>query len=110
MKEYPLVIVVDDMHNCDDVSLAVLHYVLRHAKEQQLLMLFLARPGELRRSENARRLLEQGASVGIGTLHIRPLAEEETTTLLDRLLLDEPDELSVVGRRALVRMSSVVGE
>jgi DNA-binding SARP family transcriptional activator len=104
-EEHPLIIVVDDMHNCDDVSLAVLHYVLRHAQQLPLLVLFLARPGELRRSENARRLLEQGASVGIETLRIRPLGEEETTTLLDRLLQDEREELSVVGRRALVNAS-----
>jgi hypothetical protein len=104
-EEHPLIVIVDDMHNCDDVSLAVLHYVLRHLAGQQILMLFLARPGELRRSENARRLLEQGATVGIETLRIRPLAEEDATVLLDRLLADEPEELGIVGRRALVNAS-----
>ncbi|MFL5505917.1 MAG: ATP-binding protein, partial [Gemmatimonadales bacterium] len=104
-EEHPLIVIVDDMHNCDDVSLAVMHYVLRHLAGQQILMLFLARPGELRRSENARRLLEQGASVGIETLRIRPLAEEDATVLLDRLLADEPEELGIVGRRALVNAS-----
>jgi DNA-binding SARP family transcriptional activator len=104
-EEHPLIIVVDDMHNCDDVSLAVLHYVLRHSRDRHLLMVFLARPGELRRSENARKLLEHGAAVGIATLQIRPLGEEDTTSLLEGLLREESQDLSIVSRRALVGAS-----
>jgi DNA-binding SARP family transcriptional activator len=43
-EEHPVILVVDDVHHADDVSLAVLHRIVRLADTQRILMLFVARP------------------------------------------------------------------
>ena len=52
-EEHPVILVVDDLHYADDVSLAVLHLVMRRATNQSIMMLLLARPGELSQSPHA---------------------------------------------------------
>ncbi|MCU0621176.1 MAG: AAA family ATPase, partial [Gemmatimonadales bacterium] len=104
-EEHPLLVVVDDVHNGDDVSMAVLHYVLRHEAGQPIQMLFVGRPSELKRSPNAARLLDHGERLGIETLPIPPLTLEETAELLQQLL-EQGEEPGVAARRALVTASA----
>ena len=85
-EEHPVILVVDDVHHADDVSLAVLHRVVRLADTQRILMLFVARPGELHQSPQAARLRDNGASLGIHPLEMQPLAEEDSRTFLDLLV------------------------
>ena len=86
--EHPVILVIDDGHHADDVSLAVLHRVVRLADKQQILMLFVARPGELHQSPQAARLRDNGASLGIHPLEIQPLEEDDARTLLDLLVAE----------------------
>ena len=47
VEEHPVILVVDDLHLADEASLAVLHLVMRRAKGQTIMVLLIARPGEL---------------------------------------------------------------
>ena len=104
--EHPVILVIDDGHHADDVSLAVLHRVVRLADKQQILMLFVARPGELHQSPQAARLRDNGASLGIHPLEIQPLEEEDARTLLDLLVAELQLTPSATVRRALLGAAS----
>lgn len=101
-EEHPVVLVVDDVHHSDDVSLAVLHRVIRLADRQALLVFFLARPGELHQSPQASRLREQGQSLGVRPLGIGPLSREESIDLLESILKDTQSPASPTVQRTLV--------
>ena len=101
-EEHPVILVIDDGHHADDVSLAVLHRVVRLADTQQILMLFLARPGELQQSPQAARLRDNGASLGIHPLELQPLEEDDGRTLLDLLVAELQLTPSATVRRALL--------
>lgn len=101
-EEHPVILVVDDVHHADDVSLAVLHRIVRLADRQRILMLFLARPGELYQSPQAARLRDNGASLGIHPLEVVPLAEDDSRTFLDLLVTELQLSPSATVRRALL--------
>src|SRR5215217_4035830 len=54
--EHPVILVVDDLHLADDVSLAVIHLIMRRARKQPIMVVFIGRPGELTQSPQALRL------------------------------------------------------
>ena len=101
-EEHPVIIVVDDVHHADDVSLAVLHRVVRLADRQAILMIFLARPGELHQSPQAARLRDNGASLGIHPMELHPLDADDGRALLDLLLVELQLNPSATVRRALL--------
>lgn len=103
--ERPVVLIIDDIHNCDDVSLSVLIHALRRTASEALLCLFIARPGELRKSPNAARIVEQASHLGLSTLALSPLSQEEATQLLDSLLATAEVQAGVADRRALLTAS-----
>ncbi len=100
--EHPVILVVDDVHHADDVSLAVLHRIVRLADTQRILMLFVARPGELHQSPQAARLRDNGASLGIHPLEVQPLAEDDSKAFLDLLVVELQLSPSATVRRALL--------
>ncbi len=100
--EHPVILVVDDVHHADDVSLAVLHRIVRLADTQRILMLFVARPGELQQSPQAARLRDNGASLGIHPLEVQPLAEDDSKAFLDLLVVELQLSPSATVRRALL--------
>ncbi len=101
-EEHPVILVVDDVHHADDVSLAVLHRVIRLAERQAVLVIFLAREGELHQSPQAARLREQGASLGITQMSVVPLSREECGELLDGIVLRGLPEVPPPVRRTLL--------
>lgn len=101
-EEHPVILVVDDVHHADDVSLAVLHRVIRLAERQAVLVIFLAREGELHQSPQASRLREQGASLGISQVNVAPLSREECGELLDGIILRGLPEVPLPVRRTLL--------
>ena len=60
-EEHAVILVVDDLHLADDASLAVLHVLIRRAKDQPIMVVLAVRPGELGQSPQAAR--------GRATLH-----------------------------------------
>jgi DNA-binding SARP family transcriptional activator/tetratricopeptide (TPR) repeat protein len=105
-EEHPVVLVVDDLHLADDASLAVLHLVMRRVIGHQVMMILIARPGELRGSLHAAQLRENGRAVGLREVELLPLSEQEGQVLLFSLLpADEPQPSAQV-RRMLVRAAA----
>lgn len=105
-EEHPVVLALDDVHHCDDVSLAVLHLIIRHAVGEQFLVVFIARPSELHQSPQASRLRDAGFTLGIQHLVVPPLTEDESGELLSALVADRPTHPSATVRRALLRAAA----
>jgi len=103
IEEHPVILVVDDLHLADDASLAVLHLVMRRSRGQSIMVLLIARPGELGNSPQAARLRESGERLGIREIEIGPLTLEESSDLLSALVPPDQPQPSVSARRALLR-------
>lgn len=105
-EEHPVILVVDDLHLADDASLAVLHHVIRRAKEQPIMVVSAVRPGELGQSPQAARLLESVAGLGFQAISVPPMSDDEGSALLDSLLpADEPKPVGAA-RKALLRAAA----
>ncbi len=105
-EEHPVVLALDDVHHCDDVSLAVLHLIIRHAVGEPFLVVFIARPGELHQSPQAARLRDAGFTLGIQHLEVPPLTEDESGELLTALVAERAMQPSATVRRALLRAAA----
>ncbi|MGH9196537.1 MAG: hypothetical protein ACRD1T_12445, partial [Acidimicrobiia bacterium] len=95
--------VVDDLHLADDASLAVLHLVMRRARSEAIMILLIARPGELPGSLQAARLRESAAGLGIREVELSPLGQEDSRELLGSLVPADQAQPSASVRRTLLR-------
>ncbi|HEX7336006.1 MAG TPA: AAA family ATPase, partial [Gemmatimonadales bacterium] len=102
-EEHPVILVVDDLHLADDVSLAVLHLMMRRARGQPIMVLLVARPGELPQSPQAEKLRTAGAALGIKEMELQPLTEHESLELLQSLIPDDQPRPGQAVQRALLR-------
>ena len=102
-EEHPVILVVDDLHYADDVSLAVLHLVMRRARQQSIMVVLLARPGELSQSPQAAGLRTAAATLGIREIEVLPLGDKESFELLTSLLPPDEATPSATVQRALLR-------
>ncbi len=105
-EEHPVILVVDDLHLADDASLAVLHLVMRRAKGQPIMVIMVARPGELHRSPQASRLRESGRRMGVRELEVCPLSAEESHDLLRALVPPDAAQPSASAKRALLNAAA----
>jgi DNA-binding SARP family transcriptional activator/tetratricopeptide (TPR) repeat protein/type II secretory pathway predicted ATPase ExeA len=101
--EHPVILVVDDLHLADDVSLAVLHLMMRRARRQPIMVVLIARPGELPQSPQATRLRAAAVGLGIGEMELLPLTENESLDLLKSLIPTDQHIPSSSVQRALLR-------
>ena len=101
-EEHPVILVVDDLHLADDASLAVLHLVMRRGKSKPIMVIMIARPGELHRSPQASRLRDSGRGMGIRELEVCPLTHEESRDLLHALVPPDAVQPSASAKRALL--------
>jgi DNA-binding SARP family transcriptional activator len=88
-----LLLTIDDVHDADDASLRLLHYIARSARGQRVCIVLAHRSGpvpgtldQLRRSLTAR--------YGAAELPLGPLGERDTTTLIRRYVADPPAGLA----------------
>jgi DNA-binding SARP family transcriptional activator/tetratricopeptide (TPR) repeat protein len=102
-EEHPVILVVDDLHLADDISLAVLHLILRRVAMRNILVILIARTGELIQSPQAARLREGSAALAMREVHLQPLSEEESEQMLTSLLPSDQPSPGVAAKRALVR-------
>jgi DNA-binding SARP family transcriptional activator/tetratricopeptide (TPR) repeat protein len=78
----PTLLLLDDIQWFDEVSAALLHYVVRSSEASRLLVAVAARPGELEENQAASRLLRTLRAEGRLREHrLAPLVEEETAEL-----------------------------
>jgi DNA-binding SARP family transcriptional activator/tetratricopeptide (TPR) repeat protein len=102
-EEHPVILVIDDAHLADDASLSVLHLVMRRSKGHHILVVLVARPGELWNSPQFSRLQQGRGLVGLREVELLPLSEEESCQLLDGLVSGEESPPSAAARRALIK-------
>jgi predicted ATPase/DNA-binding SARP family transcriptional activator len=102
-EEHPVVLVVDDLHFADDVSVAVLHLIMRRAQTQPFMILLVARIGEIAHSSQALRLQESAAALGMKELEISPLNKKESREMLDSLFVNDETQPGQTVQRALLR-------
>jgi DNA-binding SARP family transcriptional activator/type II secretory pathway predicted ATPase ExeA len=102
-EEHPVILVVDDLHLADDASLAVLHLVMRRARGEPIMVILVARPGELTQSPQAARLRDSAARLGLREVELAPLGEDESLELLNSLLPSDQPQPGASVRRTLLR-------
>ena len=105
-EEHPVILVVDDLHLADDASLAVLHLVMRRAKGQPIMVIMIARPGELPQSPQAGRLRDSSRWLGIREVELMPLGEDESRDLLRTLIAPDALQPTASVRRTLLRAAA----
>ncbi len=105
-EEHPVILVVDDLHLADDVSLAVLHLMMRRARGQPIMVLLIARPGELPQSPQATKLRAAAGGIGIHEIELLPLGDDESLELLRSLIPTDEAHPSVAAQRALLRAAA----
>jgi tetratricopeptide (TPR) repeat protein len=87
-REQPLVIVFDDIHAADDLSLALLGHFLWRIADSRILVLTTYRPAELRNARGLAHLLLKSPKQNAATVRVGPLSADEIDELL-RSLLDK---------------------
>jgi DNA-binding SARP family transcriptional activator/tetratricopeptide (TPR) repeat protein/ABC-type transporter Mla MlaB component len=105
--EQPVILVVDDVHLADDASVAVLHLLMRRTQQQRVMLIMTARESELRHSPQAARLLEQRIPLGLDTVELAHLGDEEMQQVVMALGAGEEAPPPAV-RRALIRAAAGV--
>ncbi len=105
-EEHPVILVVDDLHLADDVSLAVLHLMMRRARGQPIMVLLLARPGELSPSTHAGLLRESASALAFREIRLSPLSGPESRELLRSLFGSDEHQPNPGAQRVLLAASA----
>ena len=105
-EEHPVILVIDDLHLADDVSLAVVHLMMSRARAQPIMMVFIARPGELGLSSQAGRLRDSGGTLDIREIELPRLSHQESRELLLSLITTNEERPSLVVERALLHAAA----
>ena len=105
-EEVPVVLVVDDFHLADDASLAVLHLLVRRTVGQRIMVILIARSGELTPGAQAARLREASSRLAIRELELTPLTEEDSSELLTCLTAADGADLTPSVRRMLTKAAA----
>jgi DNA-binding SARP family transcriptional activator/tetratricopeptide (TPR) repeat protein len=105
-EEHPVILVVDDLHFADDVSVAVLHLIVRRARARAIMVVLVARPGELLQASQAVRLIRNTSSLGILEIEVPPLSHNESREMLQSLIDSTESQPSVTEQRVLLRAAA----
>lgn len=106
--EHPVILVVDDVHLADDVSVAVLHLLMRRTQDQRVMVILTARQSELSQAPHAARLLDQQGPLGLAQVELPPLTEDEMNEMITALAQAVDATVPPAVRRALLRASNGV--
>ncbi|MEM7434333.1 MAG: AAA family ATPase [Myxococcota bacterium] len=84
--EAPALVMLDDIHWCDDASAELLHYVARMTRERPVAMILGARDGELVDNESTMRLLRSLRREGLIDEHLLlPLTAGDVRDLVAKM-------------------------
>ncbi len=101
-EEHPIILVVDDLHLADDASLSVLHLAMRRSTGQPIMVLLIARTGELWRSPQAARL-RAASGFEVREIDLPPMSTQEGNDLLGAIVPSDRPQPSPSVRRTLLR-------
>ena len=95
-REAPVLLVVEDLHWCDEASLALLHYLARELRDTRVLLLGTYRSDEMHRRHPLLRVLAtmQRERV-VGEIALGRLAREEVRQLIHATLLPTDPTIEV---------------
>lgn len=82
--DFPVVLVVDDIHAADNASVAILHMLARKLAGLRVLLILTGRHGSLRPPSSAHALVTDTVIDGLGTLELEPLPSEAAALLVAR--------------------------
>jgi tetratricopeptide (TPR) repeat protein/type II secretory pathway predicted ATPase ExeA len=105
-EEHPVVLVIDDLHLADDVSLAVLHLIMRRSRGQTIMVVLIARPGEIVSSSQAIRLRDSARCLGMREIELLPLSLDEGRDMLRSLVDSNERQPSASEQHALLRAAA----
>jgi DNA-binding SARP family transcriptional activator/tetratricopeptide (TPR) repeat protein len=104
-EEHPVILVVDDLHLADDISLAVLHLIMRRVSNKPIMVILLARSVEISQSPTASKLRESGSAMRVSEVELPPLTVSESEEMLSSLLSSD-QALAPAAKRALLRAAA----
>ena len=82
--DFPVVLVVDDIHAADNASVAILHMLARKLAGLRVLLILTGRHGSLRLPSSAHALVTDTVIDGMGTIELEPLPNESAALLVTR--------------------------
>lgn len=103
MEEHPVILIVDDFHLSDEVSLTVLHLLLRRMSVARLMVLLTTRKTDLAPGSGAARIYGGGDYLRMTRLRLPPLTEAESAELLASLVAREPAPPDPPARHVLLQ-------
>jgi tetratricopeptide (TPR) repeat protein len=103
VEERPVIIIVDDLHLCDEASLAVLHLIAHRVRKRPVMLVFVARAGDLPRSPRAHQLRTNAPSLELLEIDLAPLSRDDSGELLSKLLPSSFPGADSSLRRAIIR-------
>nr|MBA2291396.1 AAA family ATPase [Gemmatimonadales bacterium] len=99
--EHPVVLVVDDIALADATSLAVLHLILRRVRDLPFMMILTSSSSLDDEAPNARRFVDNAASIGLVQVALAPMSAGECAEVLDALVGRGPEPGPTI-RRAIL--------
>ncbi|HSD30910.1 MAG TPA: AAA family ATPase, partial [Gemmatimonadales bacterium] len=82
--DFPVVLIVDDIHAADNASVAILHMLARKLAGLRVLLIVTGRPGSLRPPSSAHALVNDTVIEGLGTVELDALSNESAALLVAR--------------------------
>jgi DNA-binding SARP family transcriptional activator/tetratricopeptide (TPR) repeat protein len=104
--EHPVILVADDLHLADDVSIAVLHLIMRRSRASDVMMVLVARPGDLGDAPQAIRLRDHAKALEVLEIEVPPLTEDESRQMLGSLFQGGEQQPGLTEQRALLRAAA----
>ena len=103
MEEHPLIVVVDDFHLADEVSLTVLHLLIRRTEKGRFMVMLTMRDSELSPTSGAARIRDGGEYLQMTRLALPPLSDVEIAELLTALVPPGREPPNPSERQALLQ-------
>lgn len=82
--DFPVVLIVDDIHAADNASVAILHMLARKLVGLRVLLIVTGRPGSLRPPSSAHALVSDTVIEGLGTVELDALSNQSAALLVAR--------------------------
>jgi tetratricopeptide (TPR) repeat protein len=93
-RSHPMLIVLDDLHDADEASLALLHFIARELKGASILLVATYRDVEVRRSPTLSKVIGE-LSRDARSIPVSGLRESEVTKLIKFRAGQTPDDALV---------------
>jgi DNA-binding SARP family transcriptional activator/tetratricopeptide (TPR) repeat protein len=107
-EDHPIILVVDDAHQADDASLAVLQLIMRRSVDLRLFLILAARVGDPRSAELRNALLQFDQPFKAFVVEVPPLSSSESSMLLQALApVDQPLPPRSVQDRLIVAAAGI---